>query len=396
LISRQRYWGAPIPIIYCPQCGAVPVPDKDLPVKLPEDAEFKPTGESPLKYNEKFVNTTCPKCGGPAKRETDTLDTFMCSSWYFFRYTSPNYSEGPFDKEKVKYWMPVDLYTGGAEHAVMHLFYARFFTKAIRDIGLINFDEPFLRLFNQGTIISQHMKMSKSRGNVVNPDIYVGNMGADTVRAYLMFIAPWERGGDWNDSGISGLYRWLNRIWNLVTEGYQVNSSVTAEENKKANQDLTRLTHQTIKSVTEDLEKIRFNTMIASLMELTNYLDDVRAKGAVSAEVWNNVMETLMLLLAPTAPHMTEELWSLTGKPYSIHNQKWPVWDKNLIQVDEVTLVIQVNGKLRDRFAVPVSITEEEAKKLAFESSKVKPHLEGKQLVNAIYVPGKLINLVVR
>lgn len=396
LISRQRYWGAPIPIIYCPKCGAVPVPEKDLPVKLPEDAEFKPTGESPLKYNEKFVNTTCPTCGGPAKRETDTLDTFMCSSWYYYRYTSPNYGPGPFDKEKVKYWMPVDLYTGGAEHAVMHLFYARFFTKAIRDIGLINFDEPFLRLFNQGTIISQHMKMSKSRGNVVNPDTYVGTLGADTVRAYLMFIAPWERGGDWNDSGISGMYRWLHRIWNLVMDGYQKNSSATAEENKKADQDLTRLTHQTIKSVTEDMEKIRFNTMIASLMELTNYLDDVRAKAAVSPELWKSVMETLMLLLAPTAPHMTEELWSLSGKPYSIHNQKWPVWDKNLIQVEEVTLVIQVNGKLRDRFAVPVSITEEEAKKLAFESPKVKPHLEGKQLVNAIYVPGKLVNLVVR
>jgi leucyl-tRNA synthetase len=396
LISRQRYWGAPIPIIYCPKCGTVRVPDKDLPVKLPEDAEFKPTGESPLKYNEKFVNTTCPTCGGPAKRETDTLDTFMCSSWYFFRYTSPNFTAGPFDKEKVKYWMPVDLYTGGAEHAVMHLFYARFFTKAIRDIGLIDFGEPFLRLFNQGTIISQHMKMSKSRGNVVNPDTYVGNLGADTVRAYLMFIAPWERGGDWNDSGISGIYRWLHRIWNLVMEGYQVNSNASTEENRKADQDLTRLTHQTIKSVTEDIEKIRFNTMIASLMELTNYLDDVRAKGAASQTVWKSVMETLMLLLAPTAPHMTEELWALSGRQYSIHNQKWPVWNKNLIQVDEVTLVIQVNGKLRDRFAVPVSITEEEAKKLAFESPKVKPFLEGKQLVNTIYVPAKLVNLVVR
>jgi leucyl-tRNA synthetase len=396
LISRQRYWGAPIPIIYCPKCGAVPVPEKDLPVKLPEDAEFKPTGESPLKYNEKFVNTTCPTCGGPAKRETDTLDTFMCSSWYFLRYTSPRFEPAPFEKNKVKYWMPVNLYTGGAEHAVMHLFYARFFTKAIRDIGLIDFGEPFLRLFNQGTIISQHMKMSKSRGNVVNPDAYVGNLGADTVRAYLMFIAPWERGGDWNDSGISGLFRWLNRIWNLVTEGYTYNQSISPEENKKADQDLIRLNHQTIKSTTEDFEKIRFNTMIASLMELTNYLDDVRTKGAVSPAVWNAVMETLMLLLAPTAPHMTEELWALSGKPYSIHNQKWPVWDNNLIKVEEVTLVIQVNGKLRDRFAVPITITEDEARKLAMESPKVKPHIEGKQMVNAIYVPGKLVNLVVR
>jgi leucyl-tRNA synthetase len=396
LISRQRYWGAPIPIIYCPKCGTVPVPEKDLPVKLPEDAEFKPTGESPLKYNEQFVKTTCPTCGGPAKRETDTLDTFMCSSWYFLRYTSPRFEPAPFEKNNVKYWMPVNLYTGGAEHAVMHLFYARFFTKAIRDIGLIDFGEPFLRLFNQGTIISQHMKMSKSRGNVVNPDAYVGNLGADTVRAYLMFIAPWERGGDWNDSGISGLFRWLNRIWNLVTEAYTYNQSTSPEENKKADQDLIRLNHQTIKSTTEDFEKIRFNTMIASLMELTNYLDDVRTKGAVSPAVWNAVMETLMLLLAPTAPHMTEELWALSGKPYSIHNQKWPVWDNNLIKVEEVTLVIQVNGKLRDRFAVPITISEDEARKMALESPKVKPHIEGKQMVNAIYVPGKLVNLVVR
>jgi leucyl-tRNA synthetase len=396
LISRQRYWGAPIPIIYCAKCGTVPVPDKDLPVKLPEDAEFKPTGESPLKYNEKFVNTTCPVCGGAAKRETDTLDTFMCSSWYFLRYTSPHYTPAAFDKEKVKHWMPVDLYTGGAEHAVMHLFYARFFTKAIRDIGLIDFGEPFTRLFNQGTIISQHMKMSKSRGNVVNPDAYVGTLGADTVRAYLMFVAPWERGGDWNDSGISGLHRWLNRVWNLVTESYLPGVGGQADETRKADQDLTRLLHQTIKSATEDFEKLRFNTMIASLMELTNYLDDVRAKAAVSPAVWNNVIENLMLMLAPTAPHMTEELWALSGRPYSIHNQKWPVWDKNLIQVEEVTLVIQVNGKLRDRFAVPVSISEEEAKKLAFESPRVKPHLDGKQLVNAIYVPGKLVNLVVK
>jgi leucyl-tRNA synthetase len=374
----------------------VPVPEKDLPVRLPEDAEFKPTGESPLKYNEKFVNTTCPTCGGPAKRETDTLDTFMCSSWYYFRYTSPHYEPAPFDKKRNKYWMPVDLYTGGAEHAVMHLFYSRFFTKAIRDIGLIDFDEPFLRLFNQGTIISQHMKMSKSRGNVVNPDNYVQSMGADTVRAYLMFIAPWERGGDWNDSGISGIHRWLNRIWNLVLEEYKAADNVSSEDRQKAEQDLTRLEHQTIKTVTEDTEKIRFNTMIASMMEFTNYLDDVRTKGSVSSAKWKSAMETLMLLIAPTAPHMAEELWTTTGHQYSIHNQKWPAWSENLTQVEQVTLVIQVNGKLRDRFPVSVNISEEEAKKLAFNSPKVKPHVEGKQIVNAIYVPGKLVNLVVK
>jgi leucyl-tRNA synthetase len=396
LISRQRYWGAPIPIIYCPKCGTVPVPEKDLPVKLPENAEFKPTGESPLKYNEKFVNTVCPVCGGPARRETDTLDTFMCSSWYFFRYTSPRDEKAPFTPEKVKYWMPVDLYTGGAEHAVMHLFYARFFTKAIRDIGLIDFNEPFLRLFNQGTIISQHMKMSKSRGNVVNPDLYVVQMGADTVRAYLMFIAPWERGGDWNDSGISGVFRWLNRIWNLMLESYNTNSGISTEERQKADRDLTRLIHKTIQTVTEDIERIRFNTMIASLMEYTNYLDDVRSQGSVAHSVWQSAMQTLILLIAPTAPHLAEELWSLTGHPYSVHNQQWPVFDPKLVKVQQVTLVIQVNGKLRDRFEVPVSISEEEAKKLAFESPKVRPHVEGKQVVNAIYVPAKLVNLVVK
>ena len=396
LISRQRYWGAPIPIIYCSKCGAVAVPEKDLPVELPEDAEFKPTGESPLKNNEKFVNTVCPACGGPAKRETDTLDTFMCSSWYFFRYTSPHYDKAAFSPEMVKYWMPVDLYTGGAEHAVMHLFYARFFTMAIRDIGLINFGEPFLRLFNQGTIISQHMKMSKSRGNVVNPDLYVAQMGADTVRAYLMFIAPWERGGDWNDSGISGIYRWLNRIRNLVLEGYNASAGISAEERPQADRDLARMTHKTIQSVTEDIEKIRFNTMIASLMEYTNFLDDVRSRGAVTQAVWQDAMRSLMLLVAPAVPHLAEELWSLSGHPYSIHNQKWPAFDPALVVVEQVTLVIQVNGKLRDRFEVPVSISEEAAKKLAFESPKVKTHIEGKQLVNAIYVPGKLVNLVVK
>ncbi len=218
LISRQRYWGAPIPVVYCPKCGAVAVPEKDLPVLLPEDAEFKPTGESPLKYCASFVNTTCPKCGGHAKRETDTMDTFMCSNWYFLRYTSPGYDKGPFEPKKLAYWMPVDQYTGGAEHATMHLFYARFFNKAIRDIGLVKFDEPFTRLFNQGTVVFGGAKMSKSRGNVVTPDEYVGKMGADTVRAYLMFVGPWDQGGGWDDSGISGLWRWLNRVWNLVLE----------------------------------------------------------------------------------------------------------------------------------------------------------------------------------
>jgi leucyl-tRNA synthetase len=390
LISRQRYWGAPIPMIYCDKCGVVPVPEKDLPVLLPEDAEFKPTGESPLKYVDQFVNTTCPRCSGPARRETDTLDTFMCSNWYFLRYTSPHYSKAAFDPAKVKYWMPVDLYTGGAEHAVMHLFYARFFIKAIRDMGLIDISEPFTRLFNQGTIIAEHQKMSKSRGNVVNPDGYVEEMGADSVRAYLMFVAPWEQGGDWNDSGISGVSRWLNRVWNLVLEDYEPKAG-----NEDSQRDLSRLTHQTVKKVTNDLEKIRLNTMIAALMELTNYLVKVKEKGIVSAPAWNQAIDSLILLLSPTAPHLAEELWQRTGHDYSIHNQCWPKWDEALAQDEQITLVVQVNGKLRDRIMVPASVTTDEQPALALASERMKTYLADKKVIKTISVPGT-VNFVVK
>ncbi|NQT31834.1 MAG: leucine--tRNA ligase, partial [Deltaproteobacteria bacterium] len=394
LISRQRYWGAPIPIIYCDKCGTVPVPEKDLPVLLPEDAEFKPTGESPLKYNEGFVNTTCPKCGAPAKRETDTMDTFMCSSWYFLRYASPHYEKAAFDAEKVKHWLPVDLYTGGAEHAVMHLFYARFFTKAIRDMGLVDFGEPFTRLFNQGIIIAEKQKMSKSRGNVVNPDAYVAELGADAVRAYLMFVAPWEHGGEWDDSGISGISRWLNRLWGLVLAGYQWDESAGGQV--KAERELERLSHQTIRKVTQDLEKLRLNTMIAALMEFTNHLTRVKEEGAVSVTAWKEAVDSLLLLLAPTAPHLAEELWQRTGHEYSIHNQSWPSWNEELAREEEITLVVQVNGKLRDRLTVPASITEDEARQLALDSPRVKSYTEGKQVAQVVYVPGRLVNLVVR
>ena len=389
LVSRQRYWGAPIPMVHCPKCGIVPVPEKDLPVLLPEDAEFKPTGESPLKYNEKFVNVTCPKCGEPAKRETDTLDGFVCSCWYMLRYASPHYAPAAFEKDKIKHWLPVDFYTGGAEHAVMHLFYTRFFIRAIRDMGIIDFGEPFLKLFNQGIIILNHQKMSKSRGNVVNPDAYVAELGVDTVRAYMMFIAPWEQGGEWDDSGISGISRWLHRVWNLVVEEYK--SSGVGGDNE-----LARLTHKTIKKVTEDIEKIRLNTMVAALMELTNYLGKVKESGSVSTAAWEASIKTLLLLLAPTSPHVTEELWQRTGGKYSIHNQRWPKWDEALVTSDEFTLVVQVNGKLRDRLMAPVTVTEEEARKLAMGLDKVKLYVEGKQVVKVIYVPGKLVNIVVK
>ena len=390
LISRQRYWGAPIPMVYCDKCGIVPVPEEDLPVLLPPDAEFKPTGESPLKYCQSFIITTCPKCSGPARRETDTMDTFMCSSWYFLRYTSPKTVDAPFDAARVKYWLPVDLYTGGAEHAVMHLFYARFFIKALRDMGLVDFDEPFIRLFNQGTIIYRGDKMSKSKGNVIAPDEYVVELGADAVRGYLMFIGPWELGGEWNDSGIVGISRWLNRVWNLVTTDY-ANRTVDLEAEKE----LIHITHRTIKKVTADLEKFRFNTMLASLMEFSNYLSKVKEREVASDSLWREAISYLLLLLAPTAPHLAEELWTMTGHPYSIHNQAWPRYDEELAKEEEITLVIQVNGKLRDKVLVPASISEVEAKELALSRERVKAYINGKKLSNVIYVPRRVVNIVV-
>jgi leucyl-tRNA synthetase len=390
LISRQRYWGAPIPIIYCDKCGIVPVPEEDLPVLLPPDAEFKPSGESPLKYCQSFVNTTCPKCSGPARRETDTMDTFMCSSWYFLRYTSPKIKDVPFDAAEVKYWLPVDLYTGGAEHAVMHLFYARFFIKTLRDMGLVDFDEPFTRLFNQGIIIYRGDKMSKSRGNVIAPDEYVTELGADAVRGYLMFIGPWELGGEWNDRGIVGISRWLNRVWGLVTTDY-ASHVVDAEAEKE----FLHLTHKTIKEVTADLEKFRFNTMLSSLMEFSNYLSKVKESSVVSGALWREAISYFLLLLAPTAPHLAEELWNRTGHPYSIHNQLWPEYDEELVKEEEITLVIQVNGKLRDKVLVPASISEVEAKELALGRERVKAYIDGKKLAKVIYVPRRVVNIVV-
>jgi leucyl-tRNA synthetase len=390
LISRQRYWGAPVPVVYCDKCGIVPLPEEDLPVLLPPDAEFKPTGESPLKYCESFIHASCPRCGGAARRETDTMDTFMCSNWYFMRFTSPGYQDGPFDPEKMNYWMPVDQYTGGAEHAVMHLLYARFFTKALRDIGLVNFDEPFTRLFNQGTIIMGKHKMSKSRGNVVTPEDYVSELGADAVRIYLMFIGPWQQGGEWNDSGISGVSRWLNRVWNLVL-GEPPPQNIP---DPVAIRKLNRMTHQTIKRVTEDLETFRFNTMIAALMEFTNYLARVRELGHVDNSAWGEAIDCLLLLLAPSTPHLAEELWVKMGHPYSIHNQSFPAWNEELVTEEQFTLIIQINGKLRDRVQVPTSISETEARELAMDRERIKNHLKGKSIARAIYVPGKLINIV--
>jgi leucyl-tRNA synthetase len=390
LISRQRYWGAPIPIIYCDRCGIVPVPEEDLPVLLPSDAEFKPTGESPLKRCQSFVNTTCPKCSGTARRETDTMDTFMCSSWYFLRYPSPKTRSAPFDGAKMKHWLPVDVYSGGAEHAVMHLFYARFFIKALRDMGLVEFGEPFARLFNQGTIVYRGDKMSKSRGNVVAPDEYVAELGADAVRGYLMFIGPWEFGGEWSDRGIVGISRWLNRVWSLVATDY-----VSRDADSEAEKELLHLTHKAIKEVTADLERFHFNTMLASLMEFSNHLSRIKEGGTVSGSVWREAVGCFLRLLAPSAPHLAEELWSRTGHAYSVHNQSWPKYIEELAKEEEITLVIQVNGKLRDKVLVPASIGEAEAKELALGRERVKAYVGGKSLTRIIYAPRRVVNIVV-
>ncbi len=390
LISRQRYWGVPIPIVYCDKCGTVPVAEQDLPVVLPPDAEFKPTGESPLKYCQSFVNTTCPKCCGMAKRETDTMDTFLCSSWYFLRYTSPESGDAPFNADKMRHWLPVDLYTGGAEHAVMHLLYARFFIKALRDMGLVSFHEPFNRLFNQGTIICSGDKMSKSRGNVIAPDEYVAEVGADAVRGYLMFIGPWELGGEWNDRGLVGISRWLNRVWSLATADYS--SRLVDPETEKA---FIHFMHKTIKEVTADFERLRFNTLLASLMEFSNYLSKVKERGHVSSSAWREAIRCFLILLAPTAPHLAEEIWARIGHPYTIHSQPWPEYDQKLAEEEEITLVIQVNGKLRDKLLVPASISEAEAKKTALNRERVKAYIDGKKLARVIYVPKRVVNIVV-
>ena len=397
LISRQRYWGTPIPMIYCDECGVLPVRDEDLPVLLPPDFvfegdAFKPTGQSPLAASADFVNTTCHACGGPARRETDTMDTFMDSSWYMMRYVSPNYDQAPVDPELAKSWLPVDQYTGGAEHAVMHLLYCRFFIKALYDMGMVDFEEPFLRLFNQGVILGQdHEKMSKSRGNVVNPDDVVGVTGADAVRCFLMFIGPWDQGGPWSGEGINGIARWLNRVWDVAIR----DSAALNGSDGSTSRDTRRLLHQTVRKCYNDLDRFKFNTAIASMMELTNHLNRVWAEGSVEPELWKECVEKLLLLLAPMAPHVTEELWERTGREYSIHQQKFPGWDDELAADEVFTLVVQVNGKVRDKLEVPVGIPEAEAQELALSSPRVQSFIEGKPVNKTVYVPGRLVNVVV-
>jgi len=391
LISRQRYWGTPIPIIYCDRCGTVPVAEEQLPVLLPEDAEFLPTGESPLRHHSGFRNTTCPKCGGLAERETDTMDTFVDSSWYQYRYLSPHDDTAPIDRPLVEHWTPVDQYTGGIEHATMHLLYTRFFTKAMRDIGVLPFAEPMTKLFNQGIILGpDSQKMSKSRGNVVNPDDYVTTVGADAVRVYLMFIGPWEQGGPWNLTGIEGASRWLGRVWTLITEP----PTATPEPDLDLARTVRRCVQQTIRRTTDDLDAFRFNTMVAALMELTSLLARAKASGRLAADALRAGQETLILLLAPSAPHLAEELWSRLGHETSVHLQSWPEFDPEAAREDEVTVVVQVDGKLRDRLTVPPGLPEAEAIRLALESPRVASVMGARQVARAIYRPDRLLNLV--
>lgn len=390
LISRQRYWGAPIPMIRCEVHGWNPVPDEQLPVMLPDDVEWKPTGESPLKFHPTWKDAPCPICGAPSVRETDTMDTFMCSSWYHLRYLSPWYDKAPFDDAEYNYWMPVDTYTGGIEHANMHLLYTRFFHKALRDAGVVEGPEPMMQLRNQGMVLGEdHEKMSKSRGNVIAPDVLVEKYGADTVRAYLMFFSRWDMGGPWDSNGIEGTVRWMRRVWSLFTD-----DAKTGIPNPEALKTLRRKLHQTLKRVTRDFETFEFNTIVSSLMELLNEMYKLRESAAGSAE-WAETLEIYVKMMAPVTPHVAEELWAMLGKPYSIHTQPWPTVDEDATKEDEMTIVVQVNGKLRDRITVPADADEETVKTAALATDGVIRALEGKEPKKVIVVKGKLVSVVV-
>ncbi|MDQ2810129.1 MAG: leucine--tRNA ligase [Chloroflexota bacterium] len=402
LVSRQRYWGTPIPILYCPTCGEVPVPEDQLPVLLPDDVDFRPTGESPLKLHPTWRFTTCPQCGGPAERDTDTMDTFVDSSWYHYRYLSPHYAAGPFDPALAG-WLPVAQYTGGIEHAVMHLLYTRFWTKAMRDLGLVTFDEPMTRLFNQGIILGPDgARMSKSRGNVIDPDDLVRQYGADAVRCFLMFIGPWDQGGPWNPRGMEGIIRWLNRVWTLATDSVRTEPESDQQAAPVPNSTLntqhstltvTRRLHQTIRDVGDDTDAFRFNTAISAMMELTNALMKARADLAGSP-AWDEAIRTLLLILAPYTPHLAEELWARRGGPYSIHNQPWPTWNPALAAEDTVEIPVQINGKVRDKLQVPADADPAALESAARASPRIAEWLAGKPIRRVIVVPGKLVNIL--
>jgi leucyl-tRNA synthetase len=397
LVSRQRYWGTPIPVVYCPTHDIVPVPEAQLPVLLPEDVEFQASAEAegnPLASSGSFVNTTCPVCGGPARRETDTMDTFMDSSWYFLRYTSPHDEAAPFDPRNVRYWLPVDQYMGGAEHAVMHLLYSRFFTRVLKDLGLVDFREPFKRLFNQGEVLGpDNKRMSKSHGNVVNPDEHVERSGADAVRGWLAFLGPWDQGGPINESALGAIRDLTRDMWNLAT------ASAPEQSTGAADAAVQRAVHTAIKGISQDVEGFRFNTMVSKLMILRNELKRAQAEGAVGSQVWHEAVRTMLLLAAPVFPHVTEELWTeVLGLGYSIHQQVWPVYDEAVLRQAQVTMVVQVNGKVRDQLVLDAELARDEAKvrDLVVDLPRIKPHLATGNVQRIIVVPGKLANIVIR
>ncbi len=413
LVSRQRYWGTPIPVIHCPVDGIVPVPDEDLPVLLPDTVDYAGSGVSPLTRDASFLNVTCPRCGGEAKRDTDTMDTFMDSSWYWYRYLSPDKADAPVDPDMVETWTPVDQYTGGAEHAVMHLLYAREVTKMMRDIGLVQQNEPFKRLFNQGQILGlDGERMSKSRGNVVDPDGLVARYGADTIRLFLMFMGPWDQGGPWSPTGIGGVHRFLNRVWTIANDPNGVEpgdpeagSLPSGQTEAEARTAIRHAAHRTLREVTADYEAFHFNTMIARLMELGNLLMRYRGTSVAGMPEWDEAVRLLLLMLAPAAPHITEELWSrrpeaaaaASPEGASIHTQSWPVVDESAVVEATREVPIQVNGKLRDKVTVPSGISEIELEQVILARDKVRAALEGREPAKVIHAGGgRLVNIVVR
>ncbi len=399
LVSRQRYWGAPIPIIYCPKCGIVPVPEENLPVLLPENVEFKPTGESPLLNCKEFVETPCPRCGTPARRETDTLDTFVDSSWYYLRYITPNLKDKPFDPSLVNKWLPVDQYIGGVEHAILHLLYSRFIIKFLRDEGWVNFPEPFQNLFTQGMVIKDGAKMSKSKGNIVSPDELVKKYGADTLRTYILFMGPPEKDVEWDDRAVEGAYRFLTRLWNKVQEEKEkikgIEERFSEEELSPEGKKLLRAIHKAIKEVTEDMENFKFNTAIARLMETLNYLQKFSPSKDEELKLLKFAFKNFLLLLSPLAPHISEELWEEIGYSPSILQYPWPKYEKKWVKEEEVTIVVQINGKVRARFPAPLEADEEWLKEKALSLPKIQNLLRKREVKRTVVVRGKLINLVV-
>ena len=403
LISRQRYWGAPIPVLYCEHCGIVPEKEENLPVLLPEDVDFSVTGKSPITTSSTFKNAPCPICGKQAVREMDTMDTFICSSWYYLRYADAKNDKECFNKEKANHWLPVDQYVGGIEHAILHLLYSRFFTKVLKDLGLIDFDEPFKNLLTQGMVLKDGAKMSKSKGNTVDPDEIFENYGADTARLFILSDSPPARDFDWSDAGVEGCYKFLNRVWRLVSDNfdylkkdYQLNFPL-----ERQNDDLVRLVNIYIKGITNDIANdFQFNTVISKYRELTNAIYDWKNKKNELTDEDKNILSyavtSLIKLMSPVTVHLSEEIWSNIGYTSSIHDEEWPKWDENLAKASKITLVVQINGKVKDKIEADESSDEENLKSIAINSSKIQELISGKEIIKTIVVPKKLVNIVVK